>query len=253
LGLKIRPADTADYRVEGFRDWEVTGQSEHGAVPAGSKLDVTLDHPLADAPTVVGASLQGALDTLTAAGFKPSLANNPGSSYDPAWVVTGTDPEVVEGKLPIGVNVTLNWGVQVPNVIGMTDLAANSTLSNARLKVVGSKSSSQRVASQDPAPGTVVGTSSNVTITLEEPSIVYEVVGNGSRASITWIPPGTYDIAQATNEPLPWRMTWPGSSGYRNFNAQILNGNSVTCNIYVNGQLLKTNTSTGQYAVVSCG
>ena len=91
-----------------------------------------------------------------------------------------------------------------------------------------------------------------VTVTLEEPSVVYEVVGNGSRATITWIPPGTYSISQAVDEPLPWRKSFPTGSDYANFNAQMMNGNSITCNIYVNGELVKTNTSTGPYAVVSC-
>nr|WP_223169471.1 PASTA domain-containing protein [Microbacterium sp. MF43] len=159
----------------------------------------------------------------------------------------------MDGKLPIASSVKLEWGVKVPNVVGATDLAATSTLSNAGLEVSGSTSGSQKVSSQQPKAGTIVEPGSDVAITLEAPSIVYEVVGNGSRASITWIAPGTYNISQATNEPLPWRKSWPGDSSYRNFNAQILDGTSITCNIYVNGQRVRTNTSTGQYAVVSCG
>jgi beta-lactam-binding protein with PASTA domain len=253
VGLTVLPSTAADAQVEGHEDWIVLGQSALGDVKAGSSVKVRLERPLVDAPAIVGVSLATAMDALREAGFTPVATHNPGSTMDPAWVVTGSEPAVTDGKLHLGSQVKLTWGVQVPNVVGMTDIAANSTLHNAGLVAVGTKSSSQRVVTQDPAAGTIVQPGTDVTIALEPPSIVYEVVGNGSRASITWIAPGTYNISQATNESLPWRMSWPTSSGYRNFNAQILNGNSITCNIYVNGQLLKTNTSTGQYAVVSCG
>jgi hypothetical protein len=135
----------------------------------------------------------------------------------------------------------------------MEDGTAKTALTNAGLEVKGSQSSPRPVTSQDPAADTIVVPGTSVTITLEPESTVYEVVGNGSRASVTWIPPNSYNISQDTNATLPWRMSFPTGSGYGNFNAQILNGNSVTCNIYVNGKLVKTATSTGQYAVVMCG
>jgi hypothetical protein len=167
--------------------------------------------------------------------------------------VTATEPEIIDGKLPVASTVTLSWGVQIPSVVGMPDLAATTKLSNAKLTVTGSKSSSQAVAGQDPAAGTVVEPGSTVTITLEPPSTVYEVISNGSRGTVTWVPPNSFSISQAGDTPLPWRMSWPTASGYRNFNAQIMDGDSITCNIYVNGQLVKTATSTGRYAVVSSG
>jgi len=253
VALDVRPSDITDSAVEGHEEWEVLAQSENGSMDAGSSIEVTLDRPLADAPSVVGATLQGASDALTAAGFEVVVMKDPGAERDPSWVVTATDPEIVDGKLPVASIVRLTWGVQLPNVIGMTDLAATSALSNAKVTVTGSKSSSQLVAVQDPAAGTIVETGSTVTITLEPPSTVYEVVSNGSRATITWVPPNSYSISQAGDAPLPWRMSWPTASGYRNFNAQSMDGTSITCNIYVNGQLLKTATSTGRYAVVSCG
>jgi len=253
VGLTVEPFDQADARVEGHENWPVLGQSELGTAKAGAWVKVRLERPLVDAPAVVGVSLATAMGALREAGFKPVITENPRSTLDPAWVVTGSEPAVVDGKLPLASEVKLTWGVQVPNVVGMTGIAADSTLTSAKLKVTGSHMNSQKVATQDPAAGKVVNPGATITIALEPPSIVYEVVGNGSRASITWIAPGTYDISQATNEPLPWRMSFPTSSGYRNFNAQLMNGNSITCNIYVNGQLLKTNTSTGPYAVVSCG
>ena len=253
VGLTVVPFDGADAQVEGHEDWPVLGQSELGTAKAGSSVKVRLERPLVDAPTVVGVSLATAMDALREAGFKPIATNNPGSTLDASWVVTGSEPAVTDGKLPLNSEVKLTWGVQVPNVVGMTDSAAQSALLNAGLKPRGTVSSSRKVASQDPAAGTMVTRNTDVTVTLEEASTVYEVIGNGSRASISWIAPGTYDISQAADEPLPWRKSWPTSSGYRNFNAQMMNGTSITCNIYVNGQLVKTNTSTGQYAVVSCG
>ncbi|MFJ4225398.1 PASTA domain-containing protein [Microbacterium sp. NPDC089695] len=253
VALQVLPSDTSDSLIDGYEDWTVLTQAERGTSTAGSNLRVTLDRPVADAPAVIGTNLQGALDTLTAAGFLAVVSSDPGDPYDPAWVVTATDPEIIEGKLPVASKVSLSWGVQLPSVVGMTDLAANNALSNAKLTVTGSKSSSQAVAAQDPAAGTVLKPGDTVTITLEPPSTVYEVVSNGSRGTVTWAPPNSFSISQAGDTPLPWRMSWPTDSGYRNFNAQIMDGNSVTCNIYVNGQLVKTATSTGRYAVVSCG
>ncbi|CAN7294895.1 PASTA domain-containing protein [Microbacterium foliorum] len=253
VALQVLPSDTSDTLVDGHEDWTVVSQAERGTSTAGLNVRVTLDRPLADAPSVVGANLQGAVDKLTAAGFLAIVTSDPGDPYDPAWVVTGTDPEIIDGKLPVASKVSLSWGVQLPSVVGMTDLAANNTLSNAKLTVIGSKSSSQAVAAQDPAAGAVVKPGDTVTITLEPPSTVYEVVSNGSRGTVTWAPPNSFSISQAGDTPFPWRMSWPTASGYGNFNAQIMDGNSVTCNIYVNGQLVKTATSTGRYAVVSCG
>ncbi|WP_169583343.1 PASTA domain-containing protein [Microbacterium thalassium] len=253
IGITVEAADPTADRVDGFEEWKILEQTATGSMAAGESVYVTLDRPLVDAPDVVGLPLEAALDQLTVAGFEPRPAGPPADDYDPAWVVTATNPAAMDGKLPIASSVKLEWGVKVPNVVGATDLAATSTLSNAGLEVSGSTSGSQKVSSQQPKAGTIVEPGSDVAITLEAPSIVYEVVGNGSRASITWIAPGTYNISQATNEPLPWRKSWPGDSSYRNFNAQILDGTSITCNIYVNGQRVRTNTSTGQYAVVSCG
>lgn len=253
VALDVRPTDITDIVVDGHEEWKVLAQSERGSVDAGSSVEVTLERPLADAPPVVGATLQSASEALTAAGFEVVVMKDPGAEHDPSWVVTATDPEIVEGKLPVASIVRLSWGVRLPKVVGMTDLAATSALSNATVTVTGSKSSSQLVAVQDPAAGTVVEPGSTVNITLEPPSTVYEVVSNGSRATITWVPPNSYSISQAGDAPLPWRMSWPTASGYRNFNAQSMDGTSITCNIYVNGQLLKTATSTGRYAVVSCG
>ncbi|MGI0522145.1 PASTA domain-containing protein [Microbacterium maritypicum] len=253
VALEVRPADISDNVVDGHGDWKVVSQSEEGTLDAGSSIKVTLERPLVDARAVIGATVQGAVDALTADGFQPVVASDPGGTHDPAWVVAATDPEIIDGKLPVASRVTLTWGVKLPNVVGMTDLAAKSALSNTKVTVDGSTSSSQLVALQEPAAGTVVEPGSTVTITLEPPSTVYEVVSDGSRGTITWVPPNSYSISQAGDAPLPWRMSWPTASGYRNFNAQVMDGTTVTCNIYVNGQLLKTATSTGRYAVVSCG
>ena len=250
VGVSVRPLNTADSRVDGYEEWPVLEQLGSGST-AGSSVKVRLDRPLVDAPALVGVALETAMNALREAGFTAVPAGGP-LAMDPAWVVTESTPAVEDGKLPLGATVNLTWGVQVPNVVGMADSAASSTLTNAGLSPRGVAMGSRKVASQEPAAGTIVPLNAEVTVTLEEPSVVYEVVGNGSRATITWIPPGTYSISQAVDEPLPWRKSFPTGSDYANFNAQMMNGNSITCNIYVNGELVKTNTSTGPYAVVSC-
>lgn len=253
VGLAVRPLVAADGRVDGHEEWPVLEQLESGTT-AGSSVKVRLERPLVDAPVVVGVSLQTAMTALREAGFNPSASiDNSATGIHPAWVVTESDPAAVDGKLPLGSTVKLTWGVQVPNVVGMSETEATKVLTDAHLTPRGAFSSSRSVASQVPAAGTIVNLLAEVTVTVEEASTVYEVVGNGSRATITWIPPHSYSISQAANEPLPWRMSFPTDSDYANFNAQMMNGDSITCNIYVNGKLVKTNTSTGPYAVVSCG
>lgn len=148
--------------------------------------------------------------------------------------------------------------VAVPDLRGLSTSAASAALEKAGLAAASESlggNPSWTIATQDPSAGALALPGSSVSFALAQPTIVYEVTGNGSRAMVTWIAPGTFNISQDTNARLPWSMSWPynGSSVRGNFNAQMMNGNSITCRIIIDGQVVQENTSSGAYAVVSCG
>ena len=218
-----------------------------------------LDRPEVEAPVVVGVSLVSAIESLESVGLVPVVspyAPRAGEELD-AWVVTSDLTE--GGTVPIGTQVKIEWHVKLPNVVGTRGSEARSSLEAAKFGVefAAGSSSETKVTSQSPAAGTLVSPASTVTLTTSEPSVVFEVVGNGSRAMITWIGPRSFSIAQDSSASLPWRKVFPGPapSSYErgNYSAQMYNGNSITCNTYVNDELVETQTSTGQYAIVSCG
>ena len=77
----------------------------------------------------------------------------------------------------------------------------------------------------------------------------------GSTVTLTWGAEGTRS-GRPDSLGGHFSAEHPGSFGKYdrgNFSAQMNNGSSITCNMYVNGELIETNTSTGAYAIVSCG
>jgi hypothetical protein len=82
--------------------------------------------------------------------------------------------------------------------------------------------------------------------------VVYEVAGTGQANSISY--GGTGGISQANGEQLPWTMQASATRGFGVYSLTAQNGGSgaITCRITVNGQPIAQQTSTGQYAVVSC-
>lgn len=83
--------------------------------------------------------------------------------------------------------------------------------------------------------------------------VVYEVTGTGTASNISY---GASDgISQKTGATLPWKHTEPYDGGYDFFTLTAQNGNNggeITCRITVDGEVIKENTSSGPYAVVSC-
>ncbi|MCT1364076.1 MULTISPECIES: MmpS family transport accessory protein [unclassified Microbacterium] len=255
LHIRVKPENDVISNVAEHGSWTVTDQSRaaNDVVDAETVVTLSLDAPLVDLPNIVGMPFQEAMDELAAAGIAGTYSSLPGAAANDRLFVRSTDPGPDGGQLPIGTEVTLQWGYKVPDVVGMSEGTAVSTLQEEGFKTDGASYGSDRVTGQTPQAGTVADPSKAVQLRLAPPTVVYEVTGDGSAAAITWIAPGTYDISQSTDARLPWRMTFETQADYRNFNAQILNGSTVTCTIYVNGELRKTNTSTGRFSVVSCG
>jgi len=86
-------------------------------------------------------------------------------------------------------------------------------------------------------------------------TVIYAVTGDG-RVDITYdsFTSGSSGSAQVTDQILPWTKTIVGSGIFNiyNLSATIVTGSTVTCSITVDGQLLSTRTSTGQFASVTC-
>lgn len=255
LHIRVKPDNDVIANVAGFDTWPVTGQSRgaNDVVEADTLLKLSLETPLVDSPQVVGLPFQEALDALAAVGIAGTYSTLPGSAANDRLFVRTADPAADASQVHVGSEVRLQWGYKIPDVVGMSQGMAVSTLQEAGFDVDGPTYGSDRVTAQAPAGGSIADPSKKVQLSLAPPTVTYEVIGDGTRATITWVAPGTFDISQATDARLPWRMTFETESAYRNFNAQIMSGSTVTCNIYVNGELLKTNTSTGRFSVVSCG
>ena len=211
-------------------------------------------------PDVIGIPVPEALAILTSiVGQSVSVDStqpqpkdaDPYAVVSSASVDAGTD-------LPGGSTVTLTWGLKVPDLVGQTVSDVYSLLKTTDLsfRIDGTQGSNDAITSQDPAAGTVVSPGTKLSLVTKPYQVVFEITGNGSSALVTWISPGTFSISQDTSARLPWSKTFPGSfANYDrgNFSAQMNNGSSITCNMYVNGELIETNTSTGAYAIVSCG
>ncbi|WP_194421209.1 MmpS family transport accessory protein [Microbacterium abyssi] len=253
--LDLRSENELIRQLSGYGDWTILSQTPAAGatVHAGTMLEVVLDTPLVDVPEVVGMPFDEAKTELESVGLAAGFSSMPFTHAAGAILVRTMDPAPADGQLPIGSSVQLKWGVKVPDVVGETEGNAVTILKDADFSVDGSAYGTHRVMKQSPAAGTIADPAKAIELTLVPPTVAYEVVGDGTRATITWFAPGTFDISQATDAQLPWKKTWETESDYRNFNAQTMNGSNITCNIYVNGELRKTNTSTGPYAVVSCG
>lgn len=220
------------------------------AVKADSvSVKVETEVPQVTVPEIVGSELEAAITQLSALGlefncncirvgelFVGSVSPAPGTTLEP------------------GSNVELVVGVKAPNLVGMNVADARAALSDRMLsfKVVGNSNSA--ITSQSVPPDTIVAKNSTITVTVDDILMEYRVTGNGSIAMVTWAAPGSFSISQDGNASLPWSMSFPRtSSSGGNFNAQILDGSSITCQIIHDGKVVREATSTGMYAVVSCG
>jgi hypothetical protein len=98
--------------------------------------------------------------------------------------------------------------------------------------------------SASPAPDSSSSGASNV---------VYEVTGTGKANNITY-GDVTKGLSQQNGTKLPWKKTVPSSEGFAAYGLTAQNGGSgdISCKITVDGKEVASNTSSGQYAVVSC-
>ena len=88
--------------------------------------------------------------------------------------------------------------------------------------------------------------------------VVYEVTsqGRGTATSITYVTNAQFNQAQENGATLPWTKTVDLGNGLFSMASVVAQAgdgvSSITCKITKNGEVLVENTSTGQYALVTC-
>ena len=80
--------------------------------------------------------------------------------------------------------------------------------------------------------------------------------GSSSANSITYMQPdGKFETSQQNGKPLPWKKRWTGVDSVPlgwNMNAQQNGGGEIKCVVKHDGKVVADNTSSGNYAVVTC-
>jgi len=83
--------------------------------------------------------------------------------------------------------------------------------------------------------------------------VTYEVVGSSAYANnVTWST--QQGQQQDTEASLPWSRIFTTGSGFQSFVVLAQNSGSgyISCKITVDGKVIASQTSTGQYATVTC-
>lgn len=86
--------------------------------------------------------------------------------------------------------------------------------------------------------------------------VVYEVSGAESAGNITYSADGSTGIAQENGVALPWSTEVQFAEGalrVATLSAQNAGAGDITCRITVDGEVVAELTSSGEFAVVSCG
>jgi len=260
-------------------------------IEAGSEIHVVLALPLTQVPIVTGLPLSEARHFLEDSGLTPVVSRTATFSgsvpedfslgldlgirdewgFDEldtltsrlgsieGWVVAsqGTNAQSI---VEVGdrVELSLAWpATQVPRLTGKNEERATELLLKAGLSS-GQLDGSGVVQSQSIAPGTTVPVGAAIPADLRH-VVEFAVSSSASRGMVTWIAPGQFSIEQANNAALPWTKRFfttsaPGSYERGNFNAQMNAWDGwITCSIRVDGREVVKKTSTGPFAVVSCG
>lgn len=75
--------------------------------------------------------------------------------------------------------------------------------------------------------------------------------------SVTYSQPDSdaFELSQETDASLPWTKTWENIDSLPlgwNMNAQQSGGGTLTCEVKLDGEVLASNESSGDYSVVTC-
>lgn len=246
-------ADQGEFRFEDElgdntpgTSWPISAQSIQAGEfsPAGSAITLEFDIPEIIMPTVSGQKLQDAVVALGKIGLDPVLVGG-GDHVISSEIAPGTALEPFT-------SVSLLTGYVMPDVVGKPSREAKEAL-KIFPNTSASTSSTFKVTAQSIPAGSIIPKDTEILLTVPGPSTTYRVLGNGSASAVTWAAPGAFSIQQATGVNLPWEVSFPTDTGTAVFNAQLQDGDTITCQILRNGELVKELTSTGAFAFVQCG
>lgn len=107
---------------------------------------------------------------------------------------------------------------------------------------------------QAPAGSTSTAGGSAPAVSSSAATVVYEITGSGRASNVTYNSDGGGSIAQEAGVKLPWRKEISVDRGFAitTVSAQNAGSGQITCRILVDGEVVKENTSSGQYSIVTC-
>lgn len=143
-------------------------------------------------------------------------------------------------------------------VIVVIVVAAVSTSGGNTGSTTGGGTTTAPLTSGDPAsPAGQVAITTAPTPPAANDTVVYTITG-GHAQDITYIAPGgNVQESQVTDRTaLPWTQSFTVPAGTEGLTmeltAQNAGGGTIGCTITVNGKAVASNSSSGEYAVVSC-
>lgn len=105
------------------------------------------------------------------------------------------------------------------------------------------------------SPAGQVAAATTITTTANDDTVVYTITGKSS-TDITYISPDLQESQITDRTALPWSKTFTvpaGTAGLgMSLDAQNAEGGTISCSISVNGKVVVSNSSSGQYALVMC-
>lgn len=134
-------------------------------------------------------------------------------------------------------------GLLLTGCMSASETAASRSSSNA---LVSSVLAEATAAFTPPEPDPVVVSDHHL--------VEYRVDGTATKALQVSYSTQNFGISQDADAALPWAVELPMSGAYSvaSMNAQNAGGGSITCTIKVDNVVVDTNTSNGQFAIVSC-
>lgn len=262
--LNSIPEELDDQVGDKISMWKVTEQSieSRARVDAGTGIALSLDIPDVTVPALKpGDGTVSDLETAQAAFVKQATGEFARELLIPTFKGKGYAPLSVSpamgDSIPAFTEVSVTLGIPMPDIVGEEILAteAISKLESMGFSnIIRGHEDNTQVVSQSIAAGTVVSTDAEIRLENKPKGYTYRVTGKGSLADITWSQPGSFDIQQANGTSLPWERVFdPEISGSGYLSAFLTEGGiEVTCQIIKDGVVIKENTSTGPYAMVSC-
>jgi hypothetical protein len=102
-------------------------------------------------------------------------------------------------------------------------------------------------------PLAACSTSDVLDATSADTTLTFEISGASTASTITYVT-DNFGISQAADVSLPWTksVTYTKGTTGVNISAQNAGGGDISCAIKEGSKVLASNTSSGQYSIVSC-